>query len=62
MTCDGLLKNTSSGLYFISMQTHLQPPVLFIFYAFDCQNARPATEPGCSVQSGLAAVKSSLMC
>lgn len=31
-------------------------------YASDCQNARPATEPGCSVQSGLAAVKSSVMC
>lgn len=31
MACDRLLQNTSVGSYFISMQPHLQPPVLFIF-------------------------------
>lgn len=31
MACDRLPQNTSPGSYFISMQPHLQPPVLFIF-------------------------------
>ena len=31
MACDRLSQNTSPGSYFISMQPHLQPPVLFIF-------------------------------